>query len=264
MADLGISEFTFGYSFLHEQTVKKWGRVRSIPIFPSLIKEKRLGYDVNLQFKGKDYYYQFKLSDLLWRSNSKFIRDGTYSGPYYRIKLHRMYFNLQHRKLWGLSRKKKYTYYVSPECPNIGLFNQAFLSGQVTDHSRLIPLTKCSNYPQSDDRQHYITYQRDDPSFIQHSEISKKNDSILGKNIAGLYEEGQKNSEMLDDNFASRVLDDSLTILEDYEEKDASTYDFIKSNKDKLETVYDKLSFSANILWVTLGVAMIIVGEELE
>ena len=134
MADLGISEFTFGYAFISEQIRKKWGNIVSVPIFPSLIKERGLGYDVELPLEGKTCYYQFKTSELLKSANSKFIRDGTYTGEYYRIKLHKMFNNNQHRMLWKLSQKEKNTYYVAPECTDLKAFNYAFLNGKVTDY----------------------------------------------------------------------------------------------------------------------------------
>ena len=71
MAVLGISEFTFGFAFVSEQIRENWGKIVSIPIFPSLIREKNVGYDVELPMKGKTFYYQFKTSELLSRTNSK-------------------------------------------------------------------------------------------------------------------------------------------------------------------------------------------------
>jgi hypothetical protein len=261
MANLGISEFTFGYAFLFEQTRKSWGKVKSIPIFPSLIKEKKVGWDVHLPLKGKDFYYQFKLSEFLSRRNSKFIKDGTYSSPYYRIKLHRMYFNLQHRMLRKLSQINGDTYYVSPECTDIKVFNQAFLNGQVTNYSRLIPLKNCDPYDADDKKQHYITYQQGDLGFHQHSDKSERKKSVLGEDLQSLQEESKINWKSINDNFANGVLNNSLQVLKEFEGNGAIPYDSEELKEHKLETIDDKLSFSANILWVTLGIAMIIVVE---
>lgn len=34
MVALGISEFTFGYAFLYEQTQRNWQELRAVPILP--------------------------------------------------------------------------------------------------------------------------------------------------------------------------------------------------------------------------------------
>ena len=58
MAITGISEFSFGYAFLYEQTRRNWGTLRAAPILPSLQKEADEGWDANLPTHGVDYYYQ--------------------------------------------------------------------------------------------------------------------------------------------------------------------------------------------------------------
>jgi hypothetical protein len=36
MVEIGISEFTFGYAFLYEQTQANWGNLKAAPVLPSL------------------------------------------------------------------------------------------------------------------------------------------------------------------------------------------------------------------------------------
>jgi hypothetical protein len=48
MATIGISEFTFGYAFLYEQTRKNWTNLKAAPVLPSLQKEKDAGWDAEL------------------------------------------------------------------------------------------------------------------------------------------------------------------------------------------------------------------------
>jgi hypothetical protein len=88
MAEIGISEFTFGYAFLFEQTQANWGNLRAAPVLPSLQQEEQEGWDARLPLNGVDFYYQFKLSEYLWRGNATYIRNGMYNNPYYRIWLH--------------------------------------------------------------------------------------------------------------------------------------------------------------------------------
>ena len=89
MASIGISEFTYGYAFLYEQTHANWGNLKAAPILPSLQQEPEQGWDAHLPTHATDFYYQFKLTDCLSRRNASFTADGTYGGPYYRIALHR-------------------------------------------------------------------------------------------------------------------------------------------------------------------------------
>jgi len=167
MVAIGISEFSFGYAFLHEQASIYHNNLRATPILPSLVREAEYGWDARLPLRGTDYYYQFKVSDYLSRSNATFIRDGTYDGPYYRVSLHRNHFNRQHQRLIELSRDNPNTFYVAPEFNNLEQFNSAFLSQTITSQARLFPLTECDEIHDND--QHYITYQENSEDWILHS-----------------------------------------------------------------------------------------------
>ena len=262
MADLGISEFTFGYAFVSEQIMNNWGNIVSVPIFPSLIKERKLGYDVKLPLKGKTFYYQFKTSELFRSKNSKYIKDGTYSGSYYRIKLHKMFNNNQHRMLWSLSQTERDTYYVAPECTDFLAFNNAFLHSKVTHCSRLIPLINCINYASSDSDQHYITYTKGSSAFYQHSETSEKKESILGKDMRDLYVRRVNDFERIDDKFINKIISTVRKLSEDYVEYEVFFHYYFDYLLDKAEEAYDKLSLTAKFLWASHGILMTIIGEE--
>src|SRR5688500_339979 len=104
MIAVGISEFTFGYAFLFEQTQRAWANLSAAPVLPSLQQENEEGWDARLPLHGIDFYYQFKLSEYLMRKNASFMKDGTYTNPYYRISLHRRENNKQHRRLRQLAQ----------------------------------------------------------------------------------------------------------------------------------------------------------------
>src|SRR4051794_17890584 len=99
MAEIGLSEFTFGYAFLYEQTQANRNDLKAVPVLPSLRQEEKQGWDAKLPLYGTDFYYQFKLSDYLSRGNATYIRDRTYNSPYYRVWLHRRNNNQQHQRL---------------------------------------------------------------------------------------------------------------------------------------------------------------------
>src|SRR5882724_3137087 len=75
MAEVGMSEFQFGFGFLYEQTQRHWPNLRIAPVLPSLQREQQLGWDAHLPVRATDYYYQFKLTDYLVRSNATYIKD---------------------------------------------------------------------------------------------------------------------------------------------------------------------------------------------
>lgn len=264
MVELGISEFTFGYAFLYEQTLRNWGSLVAVPILPSLRKEAELGWDAHLPLRGCDFYYQFKLSDRLKRANATFIADGTYGGPYYRIKLHARNYNQQHRMLRRHSQSNQRTYYVAPEFATIGDFKHAFLSSTITEHSRLIPLHQCENYPPNDSEQHYITYQENDSVFLQHSKASRHEKSRSGEELERIYTESHQNWRLINEEFADKILEqtrEKLQILEG----DGYMADVERIlEENDLQDMAGKLLLSAKVLSVVFGVSMVIIGDRVE
>lgn len=268
MVELGISEFTFGYAFLYEQTRRNWGTLVAAPILPSLNQEAGEGWDARLPTFGCDFYYQFKLSDRLIWSNAKFIANGTYNRPYYRIKLYRRYNNRQHRMLWEHTLSNPDTYYVAPEFETIDDFNQAFLDNTITEHSRLIPLRECDNYPDYDSEQHYITYQANDPDFIQHSKSKRKKGSRSVKELQEMYHQSRHRWIRIDFRFANKIFEETKKMLYFLAEEERRKPDkrLEKAIHDLLEVEVpnDKvnlLSQTAKVLSVVFGVTMVIVGE---
>ena len=201
MVALGISEFTFGYAFLFEQTVNNWSGLKAAPILPSLYDESRKGWDAKLPLEGAAYYYQFKLTEYLSRRNAAYISSGIYNAPYYRIALHKRDANRQHRRLKALAKEFPDTYYVAPEILNIEEFNRLFMDRQITDGSRLIPVNKCKDI--NDSEQHYITFQQGIQSWNEHSENEFHRHSILGRDIAELYRESEFHS--IDDEYIKEI-----------------------------------------------------------
>ena len=113
MADLGISEFSFGYAFLFEQTQRNWANLTAAPVLPSLQQEADLGWDARLPLTGTDFYYQFKVAKRMVSRRARFRKDGTYETQYYQIDLHRRDFSRQHRTLWAHAQRHPNTFYVA-------------------------------------------------------------------------------------------------------------------------------------------------------
>src|SRR5260370_26877086 len=205
MVSIGISEFTFGYAFLYEQTHANWEGLQAAPVLPSLQQEEEEGWDAHLPLTGVDYYYQFKLSEHLSRPHASFIQDGTYQGPYYRISLHRRNNNRQHQRLRQHVANNPHTYYVAPEFNTLEEFNTSFLARQITERSRLIALADCDDIADGD--QHYITFQTGEPAWVQHSEAKRHEKSRLGRELQHLYQEAANEWVPIDQRFAENLFE---------------------------------------------------------
>jgi hypothetical protein len=264
MADLGISEFTFEFSFLYEQTFMKWKKLVTYPLLPSLIEEKKKGWDALLQTKGAKYYYQFKRSELLSRSNARHISNGPYNSPYFRIKLHKADCNLQHRILWDWAQKpgNRNTYYVAPEISSQVELIKSFLNHTIVNHSRLIPLKKCRNYGPNDGGQHYITYQKNAAGFIQFSNPYNGEGDIFGRELKHSFEKSRNDFVNIDQVYADKSLEDAIDFVSELPKKYVFL-EYLKSmRKVKQETIISKLMQSANILWSALGIVTVLVLEK--
>jgi hypothetical protein len=263
MVPTGISEFTFGFAFLHEQTLFNQGNLRSAPILPSLQQEADDAWDARLQVRGADLYYQFKLTDYLFNHNAKFIGDGTYVGPYYRIALHKRDRNRQHRRLRRHCRRKPRTYYVAPEFNGFDAFNHGFLMRQISQQSRLISLRQCHDI--NDDDQHYITFQAGDPAWLQHSEPKRSSESFSGKDLGSILESTRESWRPIDLRYAQALYEDVVSDVEaEAHEEGARALDQVSGLLspvlgDRSTRTY--LRTAADLLSIAYGLTLVLVGE---
>lgn len=263
MADIGISEFTFGYAFLFEQTQANWGNLKAAPVLPSLQQEALEGWDAQLPLNGTDFYYQFKLSDYLSRRNATYIRDDTYTTPYYRLWLHRRNFNQQHQRLRQHCAGNPNTFYVAPEFNNIDEFNSRFLARQIMSNCRIIPLTLCDDITDGD--QHCITFQRGDPAWILHSEPKRRDKSYTGRDLGAVYELSSNQWQRIDVRFAEQLFDKTREIAKRVvEDEEQGNVRLVRPLLDEPVVERDRRHFLlrvADILSVTLGVTLVLVGS---
>jgi len=278
MAAVGMSEFQFGFGFLYEQTRANWGDLRVAPVLPSLQQEQQVGWDARLPLAATDYYYQFKLTDYLERSNAKFIADGPYSSPYFRISLHRRDNNRQHQRLKTCAASNPHTYYVAPEFYSIESFNSAFMNQQVLGQSRLIPVRDCKYV--DDSEQHFITFQRGSPQWKFHSEEDDHENSITGDSLAGFYKHETREARELDDRFAAEVFHkaaQTATVVLDKERerkrrRRLTTEEAAEQRRQELEKIEllhfrpeghrrgDVLRRASQVLSVFFGLTLVLVG----
>lgn len=264
MASIGISEFTYGFAFLYEQTHANWENLRATPILPSLQQEQEQGWDAHLPTTATDFYYQFKLTDYLSRSNALFIADGTYATPYYRIALHRKDNSRQHQRLRDHTHANPHTYYVAPEFNSVDDFHAAFLGQQLTGQSRIIPVSDCDDIDDGD--QHYITFQSNEVGWIQHSAMKRHAHSFHGREIAKLYSESHNEWREVNKAFAKELFDKTIeisrTVFQREEPKAMEAalplFDFNPNRAEQREVLIK----TSQILSVVLGVTLVLIGTK--
>lgn len=262
MASIGISEFTFGYAFLFEQTHANWEDLKAAPILPSLQQEQHEGWDAHLPTAAVDFYYQFKLTDYLSRRNALFITDGTYSGPYYRIALHRKDNNRQHQRLRDHCLANPHTYYVAPEFTSENAFHAAFLARQLTGQSRVIPLSDCDDIADRD--QHYITFEPGQVGWRQHSKTKRHARSFLGSELESLYRESDRHWKRVDADFARGLFEKTSevvrTVVSREEPESMRTVSPLLDFNPNHAERDDVLARTSQILSAFLGVVLVLVG----
>lgn len=264
MAIVGLSEFTFGFGFLYEQTAANWGGLKAAPILPSLQQEQDDGWDARLPLQGTDYYYQFKLSDYLSRRNAKHIKDGTYDGPYYRFYLHKNNNNQQHQRLREHCADNPLTYYVAPEFNALEDFNSAFLAKELRERSRLIALSDCDDI--ADAKRHYITFAEGQEGFDQHSTRKRHEHSSFGTELPELYKRSKKRWQRIDKGFAEQLFEKTRTVVSrnlEREEREVARREVALLNfAPQQSSRRDILLRTADVLSTFLGVTLVLVGTE--
>lgn len=262
MAQIGISEFTFGYAFLYEQTRANWNGLTAAPILPSLKQEEDEGWDARLPLLGTDFYYQFKLSEHLSRSNASYIANGMYATPYYRISLHRRNGSQQHRRLRQLSLTNPSTFYVAPQFNSIERFNSSFLAGQVTDDCRIIPVNLCEDI--TDNAQHYISFRPGDPSWCFHSDPRRHERSYNGREMGEVYDRSRPRWRPINAKFAADLFHRTREFVnKTFSEEEPPGTQRARPLLDDGVAGYDRRRFlmrTADILSAALGVTLMLVG----
>lgn len=157
-----FSEFSYGYAVTEELATKNNAKVIGAPRFPSLYEEgKTGGYDVNIPFRGKPVFLQFKLSDYLERRNAREFRNGVMTVPYYRMHLRPERHSDQHQLLRDLESSGESVFYIAPEFHLPAELNQYYLDKSVVVNSAAFAPSDIGPLPDRDE--HYIAFERQRP-----------------------------------------------------------------------------------------------------
>ena len=157
---VGYSEFSFGYAFTENIIRAAYTGPRGAPIFPNLVQEARLGFDVQINFPGVPLFFQYKLPELMRRSTASEISTFNCPGlsvPFFRMPLMRRDLSRQHQLLIELeNRYPGAVHYASPCLTDIEEFDRAYNLANV--HRRSIFFSPNEIGPLPDDRSHTISY----------------------------------------------------------------------------------------------------------
>ena len=160
---LGYTEFSFGYAFTENLVRSTANRPAGAPVFPNLIQEGQLGYDVQIDFPGCPLYFQYKLPELMVRNSAAEIKKHALSGlvvPFFRMALMRNDLSAQHRNLISLeNRSPNSVFYAAPCLSSLREFNDAYNSANV--HRRSVLFSPKEIGPLLDSKQHVIAYGSD-------------------------------------------------------------------------------------------------------
>ena len=160
---LGYTEFSYGYAFTENLIRASASAPSGAPVFPNLVQEAKLGYDINIDFPAVPLFFQFKLPDLMTRNTAFEIANGGCPGlstPFFRIGVMRKDLSRQHSLLIKLEKlHPDGAFYAAPAQQSLRAFNQAYTAGSVAAESVYFSPTDIGPLP--DNKSHSIAYASD-------------------------------------------------------------------------------------------------------
>lgn len=160
---VGYTEFSFGYAFTENLIRSHSTGPKGAPVFPNLVQEAKLGYDVKINLPAVPLFFQFKLPDRMKNGTASEISSGNCRGltlPYYRFGLMRKDLSKQHAHLIDLEKMQPgCVFYASPCLADIQAFNASYDLGRVFLDTAFFSPRDIGPLP--DNKQHTIAYRRD-------------------------------------------------------------------------------------------------------
>lgn len=160
MVKVGYTEFSYGYAFTENLIRSSAAAPAGAPVFPNLVQEATLGYDVHIDLPGKPQFFQFKLPEHMKRNNvfefTSYVCPKL-SAPFFRIALMRRDLSDQHKHLLDLETTyPDAVFYVAPHLSGTHQFNNSYNKAEVAKDSVYISPQDIGALP--DDKVHTIAY----------------------------------------------------------------------------------------------------------
>ncbi len=176
----GYTEFSYGYAFTENLIRSSDIGPAAAPMFPNLIQEAKLGYDIKINYPAKVLFFQFKIPEIIVRRTSSqnyLCRSGRLRIPFFRMPLMPIKASDQHARLVQLNDSlTDSVFYSSPELRNITEFDEAYRNINVHVSSALFSPSEIGRIPDND--KHFVVYNEYAPwAFFcsEPAEIKKRN-----------------------------------------------------------------------------------------
>jgi hypothetical protein len=152
---------------------------------------------------------------------------------------------------------------VAPEVNALNEFNNAYLSKQLTQSSRLIPIAQCRDI--KDAQQHYITFREGDPAWIEHSTKTVHHQSFSGDELESIYRKSLEKSRAVRRDFFEEIYEGARKSAQEIlrKEKTRPRTEIIPLLAvDTREQSDRQLLISASeVLSAVFGLTLVLVGE---
>lgn len=157
---VGYTEFSFAYAFTENLIRSRAFAPTGAPVFPNLVQEAQLGFDVRIDLPAAPVFFQYKLPELMTRNSAFEIVGGQcphLTTDFFRIALMRRDLSDQHKHLieWE-GRYPGLVFYATPCLPTCAAFNHAYVSCGVAQNAMLFSPAEIGPLP--DDKVHTIAY----------------------------------------------------------------------------------------------------------
>jgi len=129
-----FSEFSYGFAVTENLVSNPGSNITVAPVFPSLIEENQVGFDVMLQRPGKPLFLQFKLAHQM-TARAFEVKEGFFSAPFFRMHLRCNAESNQHANLLALEASGEDVLYVAPKFHTVEQLNEAYELRQVWERS---------------------------------------------------------------------------------------------------------------------------------
>ncbi|MDX0871182.1 hypothetical protein GOE00_31900 [Sinorhizobium medicae] len=160
---VGYTEFSYGYAFTENLIRSHPTGATGAPVFPNLVQEAKLGYDVQIQLPAVPLFFQFKLPDRMKKGTAFELSTGSCPGlttPFYRIGLMRNDLSKQHAHLIELEKKHPTCVFYAASClADVHAFNSSYGLGRVFQDTAFFSPGDIGPLP--DNKQHTIAYRSD-------------------------------------------------------------------------------------------------------
>jgi hypothetical protein len=152
-----FSEFSYGYALTESLITGRGSSVTVAPIFPSLIEEGQVGFDVLIERPSVPLFLQFKLSHRMTRRSAAEAQAGDFDPPFYRMHLRCTTQSNQHSLLLALEQEgNNQVFYAAPGFNTRAELNDAYSNGEVWNRSFQLRPSQVGRLSEGD---HHVAFQ---------------------------------------------------------------------------------------------------------